>query len=256
VLERLTDQQTMIHHFMGGYGTPVYGPTPVYPKNNIFLSSGEKKNPYPFSISTAVAVLKAHGWKINPGKADVCVKPGPTGCGTGVKAGQKLSLNLLYSSGQTILQEDTDLLQSDASQAGVQINARAEQFNTVVSQVQPCILPKDKGTPTCNWQLGEYGGLGLATFPSGTGVFNTGGAFNSGQYSNPTLDKLINESTVSTSLDAYHAYENLVVKEEPWIWQPLPENLIAVANNLHGYGITSEFTSGFGQIYPQFWHFT
>ena len=54
---------------------------------------------------------------------------------------------------------------------------------------------KGKGTPTCNWQLGEYGGLGLSTYPSGEGLFNTGGAFNAGRYSNPTMDKLINETS-------------------------------------------------------------
>ena len=108
--------------------------------------------------------------------------------------GQKLSLNFLYSSGSTILQEDADLFQSDASKAGVQINPRSADFNTVISQVQPCTA-KGKATPTCNWQLGQYGGISLSTYPSGEGLLNTGGAFNAVQYSNPTVDKLINEST-------------------------------------------------------------
>jgi len=256
VLAHLVDQNTMITHFMQGYGIPTYGPTPIYPKGNPFVSPGELKNPYPYSVSDAEAILKAHGWQVNPNKVDVCQVPGPSGCGAGVVKGEKLSLNLLYSSGNLIMQEDNDLFQSDAAQAGVQINPKSADFNTVISQVQPCVLPKDKGTPTCNWQLGEYGGISESTYPSGEGLLNTGGAFNAGQYSDPALDKLINESTVASTLSAYHQYEDLVVQQEPWIWQPVPDNIAATAKNLAGYGLTSEFGGFFGYIEPQYWYFT
>jgi peptide/nickel transport system substrate-binding protein len=138
----------------------------------------------------------------------------------------------------------------------VQINPKSADFNTVISQVQPCVLPKYKGTPTCNWQLGEYGGISESTYPSGEGLLNTGGAFNAGQYSDPALDKLINESTVASTLSAYHQYEDLVVQQEPWIWQPVPDNIAATAKNLAGYGLTSEFGGFFGYIEPQYWYFT
>jgi len=253
VLAHLTDQNTMIKHFMFNFGTPTYGPTPVYPLGNPFVSAAERKNPYPYSLADAESLLRAHGWQVNPGKLDVCVKPGPAGCGAGVYKGEKLSLNLLYSSGNTVLQEDNDLLQSDARQAGVQINPRSEEFNSVIAQVQPCVLPKDKNSPLCSWQLGEYGGLSLSTYPAGAGVLNTGGAFNAGQYSNPTLNRLIEQSTTSSSLSAYYAYENLVVQQEPWIWQPVPDNVFATSRHLSGYGLTSEFCGGFNYIEPQFW---
>jgi peptide/nickel transport system substrate-binding protein len=255
VLAHLTDQNTMVQHFMGGYGIPTYGPAPVYPKGNPFVSPSELHNPYPYSVSAAESLLKAHGWKVNPGKVDVCVKPGPSGCGTGVTQGQKLSLNLLYSGGETVLQEDTDLFQSDAAQAGVQINPRSADFNTVISQVQPCTA-KGKGTPTCNWQLGEYGGISLGTYPSIDGLLNTGGAFNAGQYSNPTLDKLINESTTAPTLTPFLQAENIVVKDEPWIWQPVSAHIAATVKNLTGYGLTSEFTGYRTYIEPEFWSFT
>ncbi len=255
VLAHLVDQTTMIQHFMAGYGTPVYGPTPVYPKGNPFVSPSELTNPYPYSVSAAEKLLKAHGWQVNPGKVDVCEVAGPTGCGAGVTKGQKLSLNFLYSSGSTILQEDADLWQSDAGKAGVQINPRTADFNTVISQVQACTA-KGKGTPTCNWQLGQYGGISLSTYPSGEGLLNTGGAFNAGQYSNPTVDNLINETSTAKSLSTYKAYEDLIVKDEPWIWQPQPDNIFATAKNLTGYGMTSEFTGEYGYIEPNFWSFT
>ena len=255
VLAHLMDQNTMIQHFMAGYGIPTYGPTPIYPKGNPFVSPSELSNPYPYSVSAAEKLLKAHGWQVNPGKTDVCEVAGPSGCGAGVTKGEKLSLNLLYTSGSTILQEETDLYQSDASAAGVQINPKSADFNTVISQVQAC-TPKGIGTPTCNWQLGEYGGISESTYPSGEGLLNTGGAFNAGQYSNPTVDKLINESTTASTLAPYHAYENLIVKDEPWIWVPVPSNIAATSKSLSGYGLTSEFDGFFGYIEPQFWSTT
>jgi peptide/nickel transport system substrate-binding protein len=255
VLEHLTDQQTMIKRFQFGYGVPTYGPTPIYPKGNPFVSTGELHNPYPYSVGDAEGQLRLHGWQVNPGGVDVCLKPGPTGCGAGVTKGEKLSLNLIYSSGTLLLQEQTDLFQSDAAQAGVQINPRAASFNTVISQVQPCVLPKDRNNPTCTWQLGEYGGISLSTYPSGEGLFNTGGAFNAGGYSNPLVDKLINETSTATSLAPYKQYENIIVHDVPWIWQPVPQNLWATAKNLTGYGLTSEFDGGFGYIEPQYWFF-
>ncbi len=256
VLAHLTDQTTMIQHFMDSYGVPTYGPTPLFPKGNPFVTKEELTNPYPFSIAAAEALLREHGWKVVPGGVDVCEKPGPSGCGAGVAKGQKLELTLLYSSGITIMQEDTDLFVSDAAQAGVKIIPEAKSFNTVVSQVQPCVLPKDKNTPYCSWQLGEYGGISLSTYPSGDELFETGAAFNAGQYSNPTLDRYIKEVFTAPNLQPYYEYENLVIHDEPWIWQPVPDNIFATVSNLAGYGLTSEFDGGFGYIEPQFWYFT
>jgi peptide/nickel transport system substrate-binding protein len=256
VLEHLTDQSTMIKHFMFGYGVPAYGPAPVYPLGNPFVTEAEASNPYPYSISAAEALLKAHGWQVNPGKVDVCVKAGPSGCGAGVSVGQKLSLNLLWASGLEITQEIVDLFQSDTAQAGVQVNPRSATFNTVIAQATPCVLPKGKGTPACNWQLAFWGGVGLSTYPSGEGLLNTGGGLNVGQYSNPTLDKYINESTYSPGLTAFDQYEALVVQQVPWIWQPDPDNIFATAKNLAGFGLTGEFTGAFNYIEPQFWYFT
>jgi len=249
------DQNSMITHFMGGYGIPTYGATPIFPKGNAFVSPSELKNPYPYSVSSAEKLLKAHGWQVNPGKVDVCQVPGSSGCGAGVTKGEKLSLNLLYASGEAIEQEETDLLQSDASQAGVQINPKSSDFNTVISQVQACTA-KGMGTPTCNWQLGEYGGLSQSTFPAFAGVLNTGGAFNAGQYSNPALDKLINESTTASTLSAYHQAEDIIVKDEPWIWVPVPDRIATTSKNLAGFGMTSEFTDYYGYIEPEFWSYT
>jgi peptide/nickel transport system substrate-binding protein len=251
----LMDQNTQIKHFMDGYATPVYGPAPVYPLGNPFVTNDEKTNPYPFSISTAESILKAHGWKVDPGGVDSCqtVGTGPSDCGAGITAGEKLSINLLWATGLEISQEIVDLFQSDAAQAGVQINPKGGTFDSVLGVAEPCVLPKGKGTPACGWQLVFWGGVGLATYPSGEGIFNTGGGLNVGSYSNPTLDKYINESTVASTLSAFDQYENLVVQQAVWLWTAIPDNIFATSKGLSGYGLTSEFCGGFNYIEPQFW---
>jgi peptide/nickel transport system substrate-binding protein len=98
--------------------------------------------------------------------------------------------------------------------------------------------------------------LGESTYPSGEGILNTGGAFNSGSYSNPTLDKYINESTAAPTLQAFYQYENLVVQQAPWIWQPIAGHVAATVKNLAGFGLASEFTGYRDYIEPEFWWYT
>ncbi|HET9060199.1 MAG TPA: ABC transporter substrate-binding protein, partial [Acidimicrobiales bacterium] len=252
VLSTLTDQNSMIKRFMYGYGVPGYGPTPVNPRGNPFISTKEMSNPYPFSVSKAKTMLIRHGWKLNPGGVDTCASPGsgPNQCGAGIAAGAKLAFNLLYANDSTVEQEDNDLFAADASEAGIQITAKSTDFNTVISTVQQC--GKDKTAPTCTWQLGEYGGIGESTYPSGEGLINTGGAFNAGSFSDPLLDKYINQSTVSTNLGAYKNYENRWVEDDPWIIQPDPAHL-AATYHLSGYGLTTEFNGYRNYIQPNFW---
>lgn len=249
-LARLVDQNTIISHFDYGLAAPGYGPVPIYPKGNPFVSSSELHNPYPYSVKTVESNLRSHGWQVNPGKVDVCIKGGAGGCGVGVATGTKLSLSLLYASGETTLTEEVDLFQSDAKLAGLQVKTRSETFNNVLTIASPCVK---KGTPQCNWQLVEWGGLGLSTYPSGEGVFNTGGAFNVGSFSDPVLDKYISESTVATNLGPFMNYENQTIKDEPWIFVPDPDHIAATKTGLSGYGLTSEFNGYRNYIEPNFW---
>ena len=254
VLQHLVDQTTMIKHFMFGYGIPTYGPTPVYPLGNPFATSVEKSNPYPFSVATAVSILKAHHWKVTPGGTDVCELGGASGCGAGVPTGQKLSLSLLYSSGSQVLDEETALYKSDAAQAGIQISLKSEPFGTVVGIVNPC-LPGKATSPTCTWQLGEYGGISYSTEPTGGALFLPGGSLNAGSYDNPAVNTLIKEIHTSPTLKPYYQYEALLAKDLPWIWQPVPDGIVAVDSHLTGYGITGQFTGTGGYIEPQYWYF-
>ena len=78
-MQHLEDQAGQIKAYFNGDGDPAYGPIPDYPKSP-FLPSNAATNPYPFSVTDAMSMLKANGWNVVPNGTDTCAKPG-TGSG-------------------------------------------------------------------------------------------------------------------------------------------------------------------------------
>ncbi len=62
----LEDEAGYIKAFFHGAGGPGYGPVPAIPATE-FTPTNALTNPYPFSVSAAVNLLKSHGWTVNPG---------------------------------------------------------------------------------------------------------------------------------------------------------------------------------------------
>ena len=129
VMAHLEDQPGWIKAFMHGAGGQAFGPVPTAP-GSPYLPSNAASNPYPFSVSAAVALLKQHGWTVILGGTDVCASAGtgPTQCGAGIPACTKLAFNFIYSTAPAIIgQQATDLV-SAAKQAGVNITLPLEQL--------------------------------------------------------------------------------------------------------------------------------
>ena len=98
VMQHLEDQAGQIKAYFNGAGDPAYGPIPAFPKSP-FLPANAATNPYPFSVQSAMTVLKDNGWNVVANGTDTCAKPGTaTGdCGAGIPAGTKLAFNLIYN---------------------------------------------------------------------------------------------------------------------------------------------------------------
>jgi peptide/nickel transport system substrate-binding protein len=250
-LQHLVDQKTMIKDFLHGYGIPTYGPAPIYPLGNRFADSFEKHNLYPYSVATADRILEGHGWRVVNG-VQTCEDSALCGSKLGTVAkGTQLKLSLLYSSGSTALTEQDELFEADAARAHIDITLKSEPFNTVVGIVSTC-NPKDPTEAQCTWQLGEYGGIDYSLFPSGGELFEPGGALNAGSFDNATINTLIHKIRHSATLQAYYEYENLIAAQLPWIWQPTASGVAAVAKDIHGPGLTTEF----GDLTPNLWYYT
>ena len=130
-----------------GYGTPTYGPVPVFPRQ--FLRPGAKTNPYPYSVKAAKAPSPRTAWKIPNSGAATCEKPG-TGaaeCGAGIAAGTKLSMPFEYSTGTSALDNEAQALQSAFASAGIDVTLKEAPVNTVVTDAFACIGKTKRRAP-------------------------------------------------------------------------------------------------------------
>ena len=123
---------------------------------------------------------------------------------------------------------------SDASKVGIDINLVGKSFDTIIGESAPC-APMG---PKCSVQVFAYGGWsydGPGFEPTGEPLFQTGAGSNSGNYSDPTMDKLINETHTSNSLAVYHQYATYAAEQLPFLWAPNPEpyEIMAVSSKLH-----------------------
>jgi peptide/nickel transport system substrate-binding protein len=246
-IQHTENQPEIVADIYHGYGFPTYGPIPLEPSNDL-VSSFEKTNPYPFSVSDATSLLSSHGWKINAGGIDVCQKAGTAAgdCGKGIAKGAQLTFQLLYTSGSQDLTRSVETIQSAASQAGIKLTLKEQPFNDVVSVVDPC--------PTsCNWQIGLYGGISYSTLPTGDGLFLPGAALNAGSYADPTNTANIHATLSSNAPSAFFTYENYLAKQLPWLWMPTPPyQLTMIKSDLKGVSPQN----GYLYLTPENYYFT
>jgi peptide/nickel transport system substrate-binding protein len=253
-LEDLIDRTQIVSKIYDGYADPGNGPVPVGGFSQ-WLSPLEKSGgPYPYDPSKAIALLTAHGWKVTPNGTSTCQRPGTgaTDCGAGIAAGQRLSFQLLYSSGSTTTDEEEASIQSSEAQAGVAISLKAEPFNSLISTVGICNGTSHPAS-TCGWQLVDYGYDPYDLYPAGDGLFNTDGNGNQGGYSSAEENTLINDTEYGGSAQTFFAYEDYTAEQLPWLWVPLPSNIQAYKSNLVGYAPLNPFTGG---LNPEDWYYT
>jgi peptide/nickel transport system substrate-binding protein len=253
-LEELINRPQLVSKVYGGYADPGNGPVSVkaFPS---WVSPLEKSGgPYPYSPSTATALLKAHGWKVTPNGTTTCQHPGSgaSDCGAGITAGQPLSFQLLYSSGAASTAEQEAAIQSSEAQAGVTISLKPEPFNTLASTVGICTASSHPAS-SCGWQLVAFGYQPNSLYPNGTGFFNTGGYNNLGGYSNPEMDNLINATEYGSSTSAFFAYEDYAARQLPWLWLPLRASLFVYKSNLQGFAPLNPLSGGNN---PEAWYYS
>jgi peptide/nickel transport system substrate-binding protein len=230
---------------------PNSGPAPNQPPGNQWQPAAQRLNnsqgPYPFSIAKAKSLLTSHGWAMQ-GSTMVCQNPSQ--CGTGIKKGQQAKFTFVYPTGVASTTAQWQAYKSDASKAGISINLVGQTFNTIIGEGTPC-APMG---PKCNVQVFAYGGWGFdgpGFEPTGEPLFATGADSNSGNYSDPRMDSLINATHTSGSLSLFHSYATYGAQQLPYIWAPNPYFIQAVSNKLQAVTFNALFT-----LLPEYWHFT
>jgi peptide/nickel transport system substrate-binding protein len=250
-LQHLVNQPQDVQYAYHGNATASYGPVPLAPASP-YTTPYEKSNPYPYSVSAAESLLKAHGWKVTPGGTDSCVKAGTAAgdCGAGIPAGKTMTLKILYASGDPGYQVMMAGFQSAARNAGINIVLSQGQFNQITAVTGVCSM----GQSACNWDGVMYGGSTMGIYPTGNGFFNTN-ANGQGNYSSAEANKLIEETEYQPGTSQFFQYENYIAQQLPMIWMPWEQVGInnVVANDLQGF--TADKDNPFADTFPENWYF-
>jgi peptide/nickel transport system substrate-binding protein len=242
----LDNQQGMAQKVNAGYGYPTPAGIPPYPRSQWvtpIMKENNGQGPYPYNPAKASALLAAHGWK-KVGGVLTCQS---SACGPGVKKGTQAKFTIQYSSGSTTQTGFVQVLKSGFAQAGIQITGQPETFNSLLKLTVPC-----KATQAaCNWTLLYLGGWlfnGPGFEPTGEPLYSTGSPNNSGSYSDPKMDALINATHTSNDIAAFQAYATYNAQQVPALWFPWATGIQAVSNNLHN--VTQNPLLSF---FPQYW---
>jgi len=251
-IAHLEDEAGYIKAFFHGAGGQGYGPIPAVPPSP-WTPKSATKNPYPFSVSAAINLLKSHGWAIHPGGADVCVKPG-TGssqCGAGIPKGTKMSFNMIYNTSPAIIgQQITDLV-SQAKKAGFQITLKSDNFNHMIATYYDVAQPKNDNL----WAMEDFGGFSISTYPTTNGIFNCAGTYNIGGYCDKHADQLIAASTGGSDPEAVKAEADYLTTQVPSLFQPQVDNIQVWKKTISGPPWSWASLTQY-QLQPENWYFT
>jgi peptide/nickel transport system substrate-binding protein len=253
-LEYMINRKQIQSAVFHGYADPGNGAVPTT-YGQQWVSPLEKSGgPYPYSVSKAEAVLKAHGWKVVPNGTDTCQQPGtgPSQCGAGITAGEKLQFQLLYASGSADYDQMNAAIQTSEAQGGIHLTLKAEPFNTLVATTSTCNEQSHPASTCNNWQLQQFGYQPYSVDPNGSGVFNTNAISNYGGYASPKMDQLINATEYGSSPSAFFAYEDYVAQQLPWLWLPNQSTVVVYKNNLAGVAPSSPFDF---TLNPEVWYY-
>ncbi len=225
-MQSLIDQPSYIRNIYKGLAVPTYGPVPTGTRSR-YVSAQETHNPYPYSVETARALLRSHGWTVRPNGVDTCRLPGSGRgrCGAGVAAGSRLAFQILYPAGSTVTAAEMEALRSAYSEAGIDLTATSTPYSTLTTTIYSCNPVTHVG---CGWQMADTGGWEYYAYPSGEQLFKTGGSGNSGGYSNPTADRLIQATLTAPGLGPLYAYQNYLARDLPVIYLPTPPYQLTV----------------------------
>jgi len=248
----LEDEQGYVKAFFHGAGGLDFGPVPQIPPSP-YTPANAKTNPYPFSVSTAASILKAHGWTVSPGGTDVCSKPGTASneCGSGIPAGTKLAFNLIWNTSPAIIgQQITDLV-DQAKKVGINITLKSDNFNHMIATYYDVAQPKNVNL----WAMEDFGGFSIASYPTMNGIFNSTGTYDIGGYADPKADQLIQASTSSSDPNAVKAEASYLTQQQPSLFQPSVDQIMVWKKTISGPPSSFESLTQY-QLSPEFWYFT
>ncbi|GAB3062048.1 hypothetical protein GCM10027053_25570 [Intrasporangium mesophilum] len=251
-LQKLIDQGTFvqsrgIYNGAASQNYSVGGADSPYPP-----SFGDRPT-YGYDPAGAAALLTAHGWKVDPDAGTTCQTPG-TGagqCGAGIPKGQTISFTLTAANTPKYVAARDVAFASEAKKLGVTVNVVTKSLNYMYENYGNSFAPANAN----QWAMEDYGALYLAAgYPSTNTIFNTTGSFNLGSYSNPEVDRLIDDSTFGADPAVLAKETTAVSLDLPVLLVPTPHTLVVWKDTLSGP--PESFQSLLSYIYsPELWYY-
>ncbi|WP_226826168.1 peptide ABC transporter substrate-binding protein [Acidithiobacillus thiooxidans] len=206
------NQTQIIQIAFHGLGVPSFNPVPTNP--DTYLSPEMKKlvaNPaLAYNPSAAKQMLTEAGWKVGPK-------------GIRMRDGQRLQFTMMVPDTSQTLIAVAEMLKADWQTIGVDMRLRVLPFNLELAKLHP----------HGNWEASMIvWSYDPDYYPSGDGLFNTGGGGNYGDYSNPLMDRMIYDTTEKNGSRFLYQYENYAYSQQPVIFLPYPEYVVKYANSL------------------------
>ena len=253
-LAHLEDQPAYISGIFKGAASTAYGPLPTVPKTP-YTPADAGDASYPYSVSAAASLLRAHGWKVVPNGQTTCAKAGTASdeCGAGIPVGTPLKFNWWsVSSAQapSIALESTAYA-SVAKSVGINISLGTKTFNYQTENFDDAD-PGDSGNAN-NWAVANWGEYGTNPYPTEQQPFGSDGTSNFGGYDSPQADRLINQAIYGTNASAATSAASYLGKDVPMLFLPCADVLDAVSN--HVGGTTDSWLAMTQDVfYPQYWY--
>ena len=257
-LAHLEDQPAYLTGIFKNAGVLAYGPVPSSPPTP-FTPANAKNNPYPFNPSAAVALLKSHGWKVVPNGQTTCAKAGTAAneCGAGIPAGTPFKFTWFYipaTATPVKLAWSRRRSPPRPSRPPASTSSSSRRPSTTWSPPSTTPIRRRPSTTTPGASSTSAASPTTCTPPSDT-VFNTTGDLNTGGYSNPQADKLINDSVYGSNPKAVTNEASFLTANQPILFTPNTDLIFAVSK--HVGGPAASFLSLTQYIsYPQYWYVT
>jgi peptide/nickel transport system substrate-binding protein len=224
-MEDAINQQAIIDLVYHGTGQTMYGPVPEDAQD--FLSPAMRAGHYPVGYDPAksIALLKSAGYM-----------PGPDGIMR--KDGKPIAFNFLMQTGDSSVEQMTDIIQSDLHAVGIEMKVREIEFNQEIALL-------DSASDT-SWETAGLG-LSIGGYPSGEDEFETGSYGDDGGYSDKKMDALIDASVDTPGLAGLYAWEDYTAAQVPVLFLPVDDNILLVRDRLRGL---NDFISPLGALSP------
>ena len=246
----LMNQQAIISGPLRGYGTLTTGPVGNTPVTQFLSAKAKSGDPFPYNPGKAKSLLASHGWAVAPGGTTTCTDPAK--CGPGITKGTALSFTFPYATGLSWVAAEMTQLQSNAAALGIKLSLEPKPFNQVTALAAGnCVVAKIP----CNWDMANWGaGWSFAPdyLPTGETLFMSGAVANSGGFSDPANDAMIQKTLTSSNLQYMYSWQDYLAPKLPFMWQPnAAYQITEIASNLRGVTPQNPTLT----ITPEDWYF-